>query len=400
MTNSVNQNDSKFNGNSILDKSTAIEERIKNLKEGFSEIVEIRKHIVEKSLNEISKAGTKDVLKALIPSIIVLIFSLYIDVARVPVLGDVAQRMFSSVFKLEMTEVQPVQFWWLPFAAFGLFMIFAWMSNASLKKQITLKGPSEEIITRTVDNYSGLVDSIATAMPLLGAAILLVSTQLGKDVFLGFSVPFEIKSIVILAIGKLFSTVFETQALQYQTMTEEVSNVEKEYNYYTQFQVQNKLVDTIKVSNEQLMVSLTGSGSFSKFSAEEAHKIYDYVKLTKQLNDEHTKNLEVFRKTVSDFGQIKLFDTQILNQMKEVIEGINKTAEVVKKTSEYTETMKANFEIMKGFSAAISSVKLPDSASLAELQKTASLLNETANSLKDSNAMKSIENLVYLAGKR
>lgn len=38
--------------------------------EGFSEIVEIRKHIVDKNLNEISKAGTKDVLKALIPSVL------------------------------------------------------------------------------------------------------------------------------------------------------------------------------------------------------------------------------------------------------------------------------------------------------------------------------------------
>ena len=183
-------------------------------------------------------------------------------------------------------------------------------------------------------------------------------------------------------------------------MTEEVSNVEKEFNYYTQYQLQNKLVDTIKSNNERLIVSLTGSGSTSKFTADEAHKIYDYIKLTKQLNDEHTKNLEVFRKTVADFGQIKLFDTQVLNQMKEVIEGINKTAGVVKKTAEYTETMKANFEIMNGFSSAINNVKLPDAVALAELQKTASLLNETANSLKDSNALKSIENLVYLAGKR
>lgn len=390
-----NETRSQFN-----DKAMNIESKIKNLKEGFSEIVEIRKYIVEKNLNLISKAGSKDVFKALIPSIIVLILSLYIDVARVPFLGDVAQKMFSSVFKLDMVEVQPVQFWWLPFAAFGLFLFFVFMSNYSLKKQITLKGPSEAIITRIVDSYSGLVDSIATAMPLLGAAILLLSTQLGKDVFLGFSVPFEIKSIVILAIGKLFSTVFETQALQYQAITEEVRDVEEEYNYYSQYQLQNRLLDTIKSSNEYLLQSLTGSGNISKFTAEEAHKIYDYIKLTKQLNDEHTKNLESFRKTVEDFGQIKLFDAQIINQMKEVIQGINNTAEVVKKTAEYTETMKANFEIMKGFSAAISSVKLPDSASLAELQKTASILNETANSLKDSNAVKSLESLVYIAGKR
>lgn len=387
-------------GNHQIDKTSNIENRIKNLKDGFSEIVEIRKYIVDKNLNLISKAGTKDVLKALIPSVLVLFLSLYIDVAKVPILGDVAQRMFSSVFKIDLIEVQPVQFWWLPFAAFGLFLIFAWMSNYSLKKQISLKGPSEEIITRIVDNYSGLVDSIATAMPLLGAAILLLSTQLGQDVFLGFSVPFEIKSIVILAIGKLFGTVFETQGLQYQAITEEVKDIEEEYTYYSQYQLQNRLLDTIKSSNEQLLLSITGSGSVSKFNAEEAQKIYDYIKLAKQLNEEHFKNLESFRKTVSDFSQIKFFDAQLINQLKEVVQEINNTAEIVKKTAEYTESMKANFEVMKGFSNVISSVKLPDSAALAELQKTASILNETANTLKDSNAMKSLENLVYIAGKR
>ena len=86
--------------------------------------------------------------------------------------------------------------------------------------------------------------------------------------------------------------------------------------------------------------------------------------------------------------------------MNDVINSINNTAAVVKKTTEYTEIMKANFETMKGFSTVLSSVKLPDSASLVELQKTAAMLNETAINLKDSGALKSLENLVYLAGKR
>lgn len=400
MADNKTQVDSRFMDPLANEKASKIEAKIKNLKEGFSEIVEIRKYLVEKNLNRISKAGTKDVLKALIPSLIVLFLSLYIDVAHVPILGDVAQKIFSGFFKIEMSEVHPFQFWWLPFAAFALFMVFAWMSNTSLKKQITLKGPSEEIITRIVDNYSGLVDSIATAMPLLGAAILLLSTQLGKDVFLGFSVPFEIKSIVILAIGKLFGTVFETQGLQYQAITEEVKDVEEEYNYYSQYQLQNRMIDSIKSTNEQLLLGLTGAGSVSKFSAEEAQKIYDYIKLTRQLNEEHSKNLASFKNTVAEFGQIKLFDSTLINQMNDVINNIKSTAEVVKKTAEYTELMKANFETMKGFSAVLGSVKLPDSASLVELQKTAAMLNETALSMKDSNALKSLENLVYLAGKR
>ena len=381
-------------------KLRKLKQKISQLKEGFSEIVEIRKYLVKKNLDRISKAGTRDVLQSLIPSIIVLFLSLFIDVGHVPVLGNVAQNMFSGVFKIEMSGVVPFQFWWLPFAAFALFVVFAWLSNLSLKKQITLKGPSEEIITRTVDNYSGLVDSIATAMPLLGAAILLLSTQLGKDVFLGFSVPFEIKSIVILAIGKLFGTVFETQGLQFQAITEEVNNVEEEYQFYNEFQLQNRLMESIKSTNEQLLIGLTGAGNVKSMTKEEAQMIYDYIKLTKQLNDEHAKNLMAFKNTVAEFGQIKLFDSSIVNQMNDVINSINNTAAVVKKTTEYTEIMKANFETMKGFSSVLSGIKLPDAASLIELQKTAAMLSETANSLKDSSALKSLENLVYLAGKR
>jgi hypothetical protein len=135
-------------------------------------------------------------------------------------------------------------------------------------------------------------------------------------------------------------------------------------------------------------------------SKEEAQMIFDHIKLTKQLNEEHIKNLTTFKNTVAEFGQIKLFDAAFVNQMNDVINNINNTASIVKKTSEYTEIMKANFETMKGFSTVLSSVKLPDSSSLAELQKTAAMLNETANSLKDSSALKSLENLVYLAGKR
>jgi len=255
MADNTIKGEDRFTDPNATAKASKIEAKISQLKEGFSEIVEIRKYLVKKNLDRISKAGTKDVLQSLIPSIIVLFLSLFIDVAHVPVLGNVAQNMFSGVFKIEMSGVVPFQFWWLPFAAFALFIVFAWLSNLSLKKQITLKGPSEEIITRTVDNYSGLVDSIATAMPLLGAAILLLSTQLGKDVFLGFSVPFEIKSIVILAIGKLFGTVFETQGLQFQAITEEVNNVEEEYQFYNEFQLQNRLMESIKSTNEQLLIT-------------------------------------------------------------------------------------------------------------------------------------------------
>ncbi|MDD5363349.1 MAG: hypothetical protein PHN88_14580 [Ignavibacteria bacterium] len=382
-------------------KTNRIESKISQLKEGFSEIVEIRKFLVEKNLNRISKAGTKDVVRALIPSLILLIFSLFVDVAYVPFFGDVAANLAKKLFQVDITlKVVPMQFWWLPFFAYILFLIFAWASNHSLKKQIALKGPSAEIITRIVDNYSGLVDSISTAMPLLGAAILLLSTQLGEKVFLGFSVPFEIKSIVILALGKLFGTVFETQGLQYQAITEEVGNIEEEYNFYNQFQLQNRLLDSIRSTNEQMITGLTGAGGTKQLSKEDAEVIFKYLKMAREVNEEHAKNIGAFKVLVEEFNKIKLSDSAVVGQMNEVVNNINNAAAIVKKTAEYSEIMKNNFETMKGISGMFGSIKMPDGSALAELQKTAAMVNETVTNLKDSNALKSLENLVYLTGKR
>ncbi|MCE1164349.1 MAG: hypothetical protein LWX07_02980 [Bacteroidetes bacterium] len=401
MADNTSTQDSKAPAGNFDPKATRIESKINQLKEGFSEIVEIRKYLVEKNLNRISKAGTKDVIRALIPSLILLIFSLFVDVAYVPFLGNIAASLSKSLFQLDITQkVVPMQFWWLPFVAYILFLIFAWASNHSLKKQIALKGPSGEIITRIVDNYGGLVDSISTAMPLLGAAILLLSTQLGEKVFLGFSVPFEIKSIVILALGKLFGTVFETQGLQYQAITEEVGNIEEEYNFYNQYQLQNRLLESIRSTNDQMLTGLTGGGSTKQISKEDAEAIFKYLKMAKEVNDEHAKNIAQFKTLVEDFNKIKLTDSAVAGQINEVVNNINNVAAVVKKTAEYSELMKNNFEVMKGLSGTISSIKLPDHNALVELQKTATMVSETVGNLKDSNALKSLENLVYLTGKR
>jgi hypothetical protein len=385
----------------VNEKGARIEAKIKQLKEGFSEIIEIKKYLVEKNLNRISKAGTKDVIRALIPSLLLLFVSLFVDVAYVPVLGDVAAGMAKNLFQVDITlKVVPMQFWWLPFMAYILFLFFALACNHSLKKQIALKGPEPEIITRIVDNYSGLVDSISTAMPLLGAAILLLSTQLGEKVFLGFSVPFEIKAIVILAIGKLFGSVFETQGLQFQNITEEVGDVEEEYNFYNQYQLQNKLVDSIKENWEKMVLTVTGAGGTKALSKEDAEIIYKHLLSAKNINEEHAKTVANFKKIVDDLAAIKLTDAGTVNQMNEVVNNLTNAAAIVKKTSEYSEILKANFDTMKGVSAMIASIKMPDTSSLAELQKTAAMLNETVSNLKDANALKSLENLVYLAGKR
>ena len=62
--------------------------------------------------------------------------------------------------------------------------------------------------------------------------------------------------------------------------------------------------------------------------------------------------------------------------------------------------MKKNLEAMRNLMSEMNNIKYPDESVLKELQITAHMLTETANALKDTQAIKGLDNLAYLAGKR
>ena len=83
------------------------------------------------------------------------------------------------------------------------------------------KDTSETEIIKTIEKWSGIVDGIGTALPLIGAAVILFTVGLGKEyqyLFLEFAVPFEIKSLFILAAAKLFESVFDDFEIQIQNL--------------------------------------------------------------------------------------------------------------------------------------------------------------------------------------
>jgi len=83
--------------------------------------------------------------------------------------------------------------------AYILFILFGLLIKQKFKKANCKQGPAEDIIAKLLESYSGLVDAIATAMPLLGAAIATYCNQRRTNNFLRFFCPFEVKSILILA---------------------------------------------------------------------------------------------------------------------------------------------------------------------------------------------------------
>lgn len=380
-----------------------IQAKIRTVKENHSELIQINSYIVNQHLKQIDREGSIDVLRSALPSFLLLLFSLVVDVSYVPVLGRVANNFASWAFpgaSLTNQVVEPKQFWWLPFAAYILFILFAYLSNRSLKKQIATKGPAEDIIARIIESYSGLVDAIATAMPLLGAAILLISIKEGPTIFLGFSVPFEVKSILILAIGKLFGSVFEVQGLQFQAITEEISKFETEYDFYNQSENQEMLLEGLKQANRELITNLATTGGIKQISKEEAEQILNIIKFSQGVNDQFVKSIVTLKNTIAELSNIKVFDPELIKQINTSLNTLTNVASIVQKTTEYSATLKANMDAIHKIGSEINNIKLPDEKVLTELQKTSHLLIETINNLKDSNALKSLDNLVYLAGKR
>ena len=151
------------------------------------------------------------IIKPALISFVALIISFFLDISYVPFLGNISVKIATSLFpawKPSEAMIAPYSFWWLPVIVYLFFLFFSYLAYSKLKLEI-VRTPASETIDRIITSYTTIVDSISTALPLIGAAILLISIKLGEEVFLGLSVPFEVKALIVLAIGKLFEPVLD-----------------------------------------------------------------------------------------------------------------------------------------------------------------------------------------------
>ncbi|MCB9206570.1 MAG: hypothetical protein H6611_04495 [Ignavibacteriales bacterium] len=89
-------------------------------------------------------------------------------------------------------------------------------------------------------------------MPLVGAAFLLVSIKLGPEIFLGLSVPFEIKALIVLAIAKLFEPVLDYIGVKFQKIINQAADFQEQYYQKLQVQQTDKLIDLLSNSNKSV----------------------------------------------------------------------------------------------------------------------------------------------------
>jgi len=259
------------------------------------------------------------IVKPAIISLIALVFSFFIDVASVPVLGEVTFDLARSLFpgwQPPVDAFEPYSFWWLPVAVYALFIFISFLAYNRLKLEI-IRTPASETIDRIIESSTSVIDSISTALPLIGAAILLVSIKLGEEIFLGLSVPFEIKALIILAIGKLFQPVLDQLGVDFQNVVNHVKDIRDKYFSRIQIESSKSLI-------KQFNQSSLGGGS--AVSLQDAEKYKAIVNESARLSEIIHKNFTAVSAMMEKVNSVQQISSDKIQQLNTLANSISQAS--------------------------------------------------------------------------
>ena len=259
----------------------------------------------------ISKIRFSLIVKPAIISFIALFVSFFIDVAKVPFLGNITFELAQSLFPDWVPPVatfEPYTFWWLPVVSYALFLFISYLAYSKLKIEI-IRTPATETIDRLIQGAISVIDSIATALPLIGAAILLVSIRLGEEVFLGISVPFEIKALIVLAIGKLFEPVLDSLSVEFQNIVNHVRDIRDKYFSRIQIESSKTLMKQMKQGG------LAGGAQMSGAELEQYRDVIEHVAKLSSLMQKNFASIEEIMDKINSSQHISKERLQELNNL-------------------------------------------------------------------------------------
>ena len=250
------------------------------------------------------------IIKPAIISFIALVLSFFLDLSYVPILGNVSVELGKALFPAWQPAqqiVQPFSFWWMPIVIYALFVFLAFLAFNKLKLEV-LRSPASETIDRIITSYQSVIDSISTALPLIGAAILLISIKLGEEIFLGLSVPFEIKALIVLALGKLFEPVLDQLGVEFQNVVTHVQDMKE--RYFSKIQIENS-----KNLVKQLNIQGTGvRGAELSLKDLETYKVL--LEQTSVMSEVLVQNFSSVHQILEKINNIQGISTEKIEQLK------------------------------------------------------------------------------------
>ncbi|MBT8379422.1 MAG: hypothetical protein KJN64_09340 [Ignavibacteria bacterium] len=259
------------------------------------------------------------VIKPAIISLVALIVSFFLDVSTVPLLGDITFDLARNLFpgwEAPIETFEPFSFWWLPIFAYALFIFISYLAYNKLKIEI-IRTPASETIDRLIEASASVIDSIATALPLIGAAILLISITLGEEIFLGLSVPFEIKALIVLAIGKLFIPVLDQLGVEFQNVVNHVRDIRDKYFSRIQIESSKSLLKQVNQS---------GLGSTAQMSATDVEKYRSLVEDSAKLSEVMRKNYSAVSEMMEKINSMQQISSDKIQQLSALANSVSQAS--------------------------------------------------------------------------
>jgi hypothetical protein len=295
----------------------------------FIESNEIEEEISRYKKQNADKIKFNIILKPLLISFIALIVSFFIDLAYVPILGNVTLNFARSLFPGWVPinqSIVPLNFWWIPLLSYLVFLGFAYKAFLDLKTELSRPGvgTSSEIIDRISGSAISVVDGVSTALPIIGAAILLISIKLGPEIFLGLSVPFEIKSLIVLALGKLFEPVFDKLGIEFQHIINRATEIKENYFIQVQIKNTNKLLHQIGTRSANLTIPEPA------VSPEDLLRLNSAMETSMNLAKETTTYLKATHQLMEKINSLPVINQQRLDELNKLTSNILRASESLK----------------------------------------------------------------------
>jgi hypothetical protein len=289
---------------------------------------DIANNELELELEEYTRSAIRNIkftviLKPAMISLVALLLTFYLDLSEVPILGNITIDLARSLFPTWQPvtgDIVPFRFWWLPLAVYAIFVLLAYLAYNKLKIEI-IRTPASGTIDRIINSYTSVIDSLATALPLIGAAILLISIKLGEEIFLGLSVPFEVKALIVLALGKLFEPVMDQLGVEFQSVVNHVSDIREKY--FSRIQVENS-------KNILKQLNQAGSGSAiggAELSLADVEKFKLLVEQSAKLSEIMNRNFTSISALAEKINQIEGVSSQKIVELSGLANAINQASQ-------------------------------------------------------------------------
>ena len=282
---------------------------------------ELEVELEEYTRSAIRKIQFSVIVKPAIISLIALFISFFLDISKVPILGyitiDLAKSLFPSWTPVS-EKVVPFSFWWLPLIIYAFFVFLSYLAYSKLKLEL-IRTPASATIDRVINSYTSVIDSISTALPLIGAAILLISIKLGEEIFLGLSVPFEVKALIVLALGKLFEPVLDQLGVEFQNVVNHVEDIRQKY--FSRIQVENS-----KNILKQLNTSNSGLGKGTELSLADVEKFKFLVEQSAKLSEIMNRNFASVSALTEKINQIEGISSQKITELSALANALNQAS--------------------------------------------------------------------------